>query len=197
MRSPVRSAPPVLPFPNPDQINYSSGSSSPGQGTSRNEDMSMREIASLLEEIQAQQNQIPESEMKFIINQALKGTANEWWDLVAQEIDTWAQFAQKFVNRFWSPSVQRKIRANLEFGYYRESNGQTRDREKISASNAQHRPPDNTRNPSYERRSYSDLKTSTARGREDNMGAVRIRTAIIEEAGEGGEEEVVYALPEN
>ncbi|KAK2574745.1 hypothetical protein KPH14_013032, partial [Odynerus spinipes] len=58
MRSPVRSAPPVLPSPNTDQINYSSGSSGQGQGTSRNEDMSMREIASLLEEIQAQQNQL-------------------------------------------------------------------------------------------------------------------------------------------
>ncbi|KAK2574798.1 hypothetical protein KPH14_013043, partial [Odynerus spinipes] len=37
------------------------------------------------------------------------------------------------------------------------------DREKISTSNAQHRPQDNTRNPAYERRGYNEPRTSTAR----------------------------------
>ncbi|KAK2578986.1 hypothetical protein KPH14_012807 [Odynerus spinipes] len=69
---------------------------------------------------------VPDNELKFIITQALKGVASEWWDLVADHIDTWSQFTTAFLNRFWSVAIQRKVRENLDTGAYRPETGISR-----------------------------------------------------------------------
>nr|XP_034194641.1 uncharacterized protein LOC117610902 [Osmia lignaria] len=71
-------------------------------------------------------SRVQEDEMRLIIDQALKGVASDWWDLVSGDIRTWDDFACGFLSQFWSTTVQRKIRTNLETGYYRDDSGTTR-----------------------------------------------------------------------
>ncbi|XP_043288815.1 homeobox protein 2-like [Venturia canescens] len=66
------------------------------------------------------------TEMKYLIGQCLEKTAQEWWVLVEEEIDDFEDVETKFINRFWSYEVQRKVRKELEFGKYPEKSKMTK-----------------------------------------------------------------------
>lgn len=69
---------------------------------------------------------LPEEELKFLITQSLRGNAGEWWDIVSDQITTWAQFSRALQERFWSSAIQRKVRDNLNAGVYRPEAGSSR-----------------------------------------------------------------------
>ena len=56
---------------------------------------------------------------KYIIEQALRGSAYEWWENVEESIVNVRDFREKFTAKYWSEGVQNKIRRELEFGFYK------------------------------------------------------------------------------
>ncbi|KAG7188192.1 hypothetical protein KM043_017685 [Ampulex compressa] len=65
-------------------------------------------------------------ELKCFAAQALKGVAHDWWDLVQDEIETWSQFTDRFLSRFWNSNVPRKVSETLNSGFFQGGEGQTR-----------------------------------------------------------------------
>lgn len=57
-------------------------------------------------------------EARYVVSQALKGAAGEWWRLVQDEIGDWQTFEKRFIAKFWSEGRQNGIRKNMEFGHY-------------------------------------------------------------------------------
>ncbi|KAJ8688088.1 hypothetical protein QAD02_023883 [Eretmocerus hayati] len=54
-----------------------------------------------------------EETMKLAIGQALKGPAREWWYYVEGGVFTLADFKSKFMDKFWDPREQDKVRREL------------------------------------------------------------------------------------
>ena len=53
----------------------------------------------------------------------LKGTAAEWFTVVQDKIITYQDLVRHFRARYWNSEIQRKIRAQLEFGRYSSLKG--------------------------------------------------------------------------
>ncbi|XP_043270477.1 probable cyclin-dependent serine/threonine-protein kinase DDB_G0292550 [Venturia canescens] len=58
------------------------------------------------------------TEMKYLLGQCLEKAAKEWWVLIEDRVEDFDEVEKKFVERFWSMDVQRKVRKDLEFGHY-------------------------------------------------------------------------------
>ncbi|XP_043276089.1 uncharacterized protein DDB_G0287625-like [Venturia canescens] len=61
--------------------------------------------------------------MKYLLSQSLEKAAKEWWELVEDQVNSFDDVEKRFINRFWSHDVQRKVRKDLEFGRYPEKPG--------------------------------------------------------------------------
>ena len=72
---------------------------------------------------------------KYIIEQALRGSAYEWWENIEESIVNIRGFREKFTAKYWSEGVQNKIRRELEFGFYKGEGHQTRSEYVISLYN--------------------------------------------------------------
>lgn len=57
-------------------------------------------------------------ETKYVISQAMRGIASEWWQIAEEDVQDWKSFEQRFAARFWSESRQSEIREKLQFGRY-------------------------------------------------------------------------------
>jgi hypothetical protein len=53
-----------------------------------------------------------------LIGQCLTNEAKDWWIARRDIINTWEEFKQRFLSRYWGDETQRNIRRDLEFGYY-------------------------------------------------------------------------------
>ncbi|KAL7307563.1 hypothetical protein TKK_0000255 [Trichogramma kaykai] len=96
-------------------------------------DKPMRFLRDMMDYVQAVG--ISEQHFKHVIKQALKGAAAEWYDHAEDQIQSIAQFQQRFKNRFWSRIHQQRKRETLEFGYYDADKNQTRSEYVISIYN--------------------------------------------------------------
>lgn len=65
-------------------------------------------------------------EYNSIINESLQGTAKEWWSAKNMNIVDLEEFETALKRRFWSTDAQHKIRRELNFGYYKFNNTETR-----------------------------------------------------------------------
>ncbi|XP_043287521.1 putative uncharacterized protein DDB_G0291812 [Venturia canescens] len=63
------------------------------------------------------------TEMKYLLSQSLEKAAKEWWELVEDQVNSFEDVEKRFINRFWSHDVQRRVRKDLEFGKYPEKPG--------------------------------------------------------------------------
>lgn len=54
----------------------------------------------------------------MIINQGLMNGANDWWYSAQDSIETWLDFEQKSLDRYWSTELQRKLRLQVFTGKY-------------------------------------------------------------------------------
>ena len=72
---------------------------------------------------------------KYIIEQALRGSAYKWWENIEESIVNIRGFREKFTAKYWSEGVQTKIRRKLEFGFYKDEEHQTRSEYVISLYN--------------------------------------------------------------
>ena len=72
---------------------------------------------------------------KYIIKQALRGSAYEWWENIEKSIVNIRGFREKFTAKYWSEGVQNKIRRELEFGFYKGEGHQTRSEYVVSLYN--------------------------------------------------------------
>lgn len=57
------------------------------------------------------------------ISRHLEGEATVWWRIVQQQINTYEQFEEAFIRKYWNQQVQEGIRYNLEFGSYKSHGG--------------------------------------------------------------------------
>jgi DNA repair exonuclease SbcCD ATPase subunit len=57
------------------------------------------------------------------ISRHLEGEAMIWWRIVQQQINTYEQFEEAFIRKYWNQQVQEGIRDNLEFGSYKSHGG--------------------------------------------------------------------------
>lgn len=57
-------------------------------------------------------------EARYIVSQALRGTAGEWWRLVQDEIQDWTDFERRFTLKFWNDTRQSAIKKEMEYGCY-------------------------------------------------------------------------------
>ncbi|CAB0039251.1 unnamed protein product [Trichogramma brassicae] len=96
-------------------------------------DKPMRFLRDMMDYVQAVG--ISEQHFKHVIKQALRGAAAEWYDHAEDQIQTIAQFQQRFKNRFWSRIHQQRKRETLEFGYYDADKNQSRSEYVISIYN--------------------------------------------------------------
>lgn len=69
---------------------------------------------------------ITEGHFKHVIRQSLRASASEWWEHIEAQVETIAQFEERFKNRFWSRMHQVRKREELEFGYYDAEKNQSR-----------------------------------------------------------------------
>ncbi|XP_043271896.1 G-quartet DNA-binding protein TGP1-like [Venturia canescens] len=65
------------------------------------------------------------TEMKYLLGQCLEKAAKEWWVLIEDRVEDFEEVEKKFVERFWSTDVQRKVRKDLEFGHYSDKDNKT------------------------------------------------------------------------
>lgn len=63
---------------------------------------------------------------RFLIEQALRSTASDWWEHVRDRVDNLEDFRDRFLHRFWNSSTQARIRRELEFGTYTAANNLSR-----------------------------------------------------------------------
>lgn len=66
------------------------------------------------------------SNFKFIIDQALKGPAHDWWEHVESRVISFEIFRERFTTRYWNSSIQAAFSRELEFGFYRAENNLSR-----------------------------------------------------------------------
>ncbi|KAJ8664454.1 hypothetical protein QAD02_006116 [Eretmocerus hayati] len=59
-----------------------------------------------------------EETMKLAIGQALKGPAREWWYYIESSVFSLDDFRTRFMEKYWNPREQDKVRRALEFGSY-------------------------------------------------------------------------------
>lgn len=92
------------------------------EGTSQEQPMKfIRDLRTYCDVTEADGN-----ELCYIISQALKGSAGEWWQVVQDEIDGWDLFEEKFSARFWSEARQNEVRERLQFGFFTGQHGMNR-----------------------------------------------------------------------
>ena len=60
------------------------------------------------------------------IESSLEGNASRWFSLIKEDVNTWEDFENKFLARFWNPHVQRGIKQRLENERYRPGGKLTR-----------------------------------------------------------------------
>lgn len=58
----------------------------------------------------------PQCNIKVIIEQSLTNLAKDWWRLVEDNVETWENFKEEFIQRFWNDEVQYQVHQNLNFG---------------------------------------------------------------------------------
>lgn len=71
----------------------------------------------------------------LIANEGLKTGANDWWYAVQDSIETFQQFEAKFLNRFWSTELQKKLKSQLAMGRFNREGKITRVEYAIRMSN--------------------------------------------------------------
>jgi hypothetical protein len=59
------------------------------------------------------------------ISRHLEGEAMIWWRIVQPQLNTYEQFEEAFIRKYWNQQVQEGIRDNLEFGSYKSHGGLT------------------------------------------------------------------------
>lgn len=60
--------------------------------------------------------------LQHALSSSLKGSANDWWHSVCDEVETVDEFMKKFKEEYWDQISQNKVRKDLEFGRY-QTNG--------------------------------------------------------------------------
>ena len=65
-------------------------------------------------------------EIKFVLSQALKGPARDWWEHIEDSITGLQDFQKQFIKKYWSEQKQERVRRDLEFGFYNQSYSQSR-----------------------------------------------------------------------
>ena len=57
------------------------------------------------------------------VSRRLEGEATIWWRLVRDSINTFVEFTEAFVNKYWNDVIQERVRDQLEFGWYHQEAG--------------------------------------------------------------------------
>lgn len=55
-----------------------------------------------------------------LIGQSLNYDAKDWWIARRDTISSWDEFKSKFLSRFWGDEIQRDIKRDIEYGFYKE-----------------------------------------------------------------------------
>ncbi|XP_023311504.1 putative mediator of RNA polymerase II transcription subunit 29 [Anoplophora glabripennis] len=66
--------------------------------------------------------------IKNIISSTMKGDADIWYQLIEDKYDTFDEFEQLFISKYWGEYHQQKVRINLINGKYNEKFGSSRER---------------------------------------------------------------------
>lgn len=56
---------------------------------------------------------------KFLVDQALRAPATDWWEYVKNTVNNPQEFRQKFMQRFWDSRAQLKVKRDLEHGHFK------------------------------------------------------------------------------
>lgn len=64
--------------------------------------------------------QMPFDYFKYVVGQALKGTARDWFYYSQHRVNSVFDFQRLFLERFWNDTLQLELRRKLEYGNYTE-----------------------------------------------------------------------------
>lgn len=70
----------------------------------------------------------PRHNIKQVIQDALRGDAEAWYQMVEDKYETIEQFETIFLNHFWGEYNQQRVRLNLFNGSYNETFGSSREK---------------------------------------------------------------------
>lgn len=68
-----------------------------------------------------------ESRKLQIVRASLRESALIWWDMVSDDVQTFAEFEQRFRNQYWGQTQQMRVRQDLLFGQYRVGGYESRE----------------------------------------------------------------------
>lgn len=66
--------------------------------------------------------------IKFVIQNTLKGEADFWYQTIEEKYESFEQFENLFLKQYWGEYNQQKVRQNLFNGKYYENSGISRER---------------------------------------------------------------------
>ncbi len=88
-------------------------------GKNKNPKEFLQKFKNYFQKLQMRQNYNNFVEFKEVLENSLIDSANRWWNMIQNNIDTVEQFEEQFLAKYWNNDIQKGIRRKLEVEKYR------------------------------------------------------------------------------
>lgn len=73
------------------------------------------------------ENYPTESRKLQVVRASLKDSAQTWWDMISEDVQTFDDFETEFIKQYWGQTQQMRVRQDLLFGKYRVGGYESRE----------------------------------------------------------------------